>query len=115
MKEKHILILLGIYYLITAVWPLVHIESFEKITGKKRNHWLVYTVAGLLFISSLVYLYSGFSTGPIPAETIILSVGNALALTLIDIIFVFRHKIARIYLLDASVEMLFIILLVEFL
>jgi hypothetical protein len=111
MKGQHILILQGIYYLITAIWPIVHIESFEKISGKKRNHWLVYTVALLLFVSSLVFLYSGFKRDVIPVETIILSVGNALALTIIDIVFVLRNTIRKIYLLDASAEMLLIVLL----
>jgi len=111
MKGQHILIFQGLYYLITALWPIAHITSFEIVTGKKRNHWLVYTVASLLLVSSLVYLYSGFKNAPTPVETIILSVGNALALTCIDLIFVFNHKIRKIYLLDASLELLIIILL----
>ncbi len=112
MKGQHILIFQGLYYFITALWPLLHIDSFEVVTGKKRNHWLVYTVASLLLVSSLVYLYSGFKNASTPVETIILSVGNALALTCIDLVFVFKHKIRKIYLLDASLELLIIILLI---
>lgn len=111
MKGQHILIFQGVYYFITAIWPLLHIQSFEAVTGKKRNHWLVYTAASLLLVSSIVYLYSGLKNAPVPVETIILSAGNALALTVIDIVFVFLHKIRKIYLLDASVEILLIILL----
>lgn len=111
MKGQHALIFQGIYYFFTALWPVVHIDSFEKLTGKKRNHWLVYTVALLLIVSSVVFLFSGLKSGPVPVETIILSVGNALALTVIDIVFVLKNTIRKIYLLDASVEMLIIILL----
>jgi hypothetical protein len=111
MKRQHILIFMGIYYLVSALWPLIHISSFEAVTGRKRNHWLVYTVASLLLVSSVVYLYTGLKSTALPIETMILFVGNALALTIIDIVFVFLHKIRKIYLLDASVEMLLIILL----
>lgn len=111
MKGQHILIFQGVYYFVTALWPLIHINSFEEVTGKKRNHWLVYTVGSLLLVSSVVFLYSGVKNAPVPVETIILSVGNALALTVIDIVFVFLHKIRKIYLLDASMEILLIILL----
>lgn len=111
MKGQHILIFMGIYYLLTALWPLIHINSFEAVTGKKRNHWLVYTVASLLLVSSIVYVYTGFKSTHFPVEIIILSVGNALVLTIIDIVFVFLRKIRKIYLLDASMEILLIILL----
>lgn len=31
----------GCYYLITLIWPLVHIKSFMAVTGYKRDVWLV--------------------------------------------------------------------------
>jgi hypothetical protein len=35
------------YYLATGLWPLVHLPSFEAVTGPKTDDWLVHMV-GLL-------------------------------------------------------------------
>lgn len=40
----------GIYFLATGIWSLVHIASFQKVTGPKTDLWLVKTV-GLLVIA----------------------------------------------------------------
>ena len=31
----------GIFWLTTGLWPIVHLVSFEAVTGRKRDHWLV--------------------------------------------------------------------------
>jgi hypothetical protein len=38
----------GIYTLVTAIWPIVDIESFMMVTGYKTDVWLVKTVGALL-------------------------------------------------------------------
>src|SRR4051812_49609509 len=47
----------GLYYLVTGVWPLVSIETFQMVTGPKTDHlvtgretdhWLVMTVGVLV-------------------------------------------------------------------
>src|SRR5262245_43838835 len=47
----------GVYYLATGVWPLVSIETFPRVTGRKTAHlvpgretdrWLVMTVGVLV-------------------------------------------------------------------
>ena len=48
----------GGYYAITGVWPLVHMRSFEAVTGPKQDHWLVHTVAGLLVVNGKIQLAS---------------------------------------------------------
>lgn len=35
------------YLLATGLWPLVHRDSFEAVTGPKTDFWLVRTVGGL--------------------------------------------------------------------
>jgi hypothetical protein len=37
----------GVYYVATGLWPIVNIRTFEAVSGKKREHWLVKTI-GLL-------------------------------------------------------------------
>lgn len=36
------------YIFLTALWPLVHLESFMAVTGYKTDVWLVKTVGALL-------------------------------------------------------------------
>ncbi|MGZ3790022.1 MAG: hypothetical protein ACXVLQ_15910 [Bacteriovorax sp.] len=109
MNTHKVLFFQGLYYFLTAFWPIFHIYSFEKVSGPKTDHWLVYTVALLLIASSLVFLYSGLGDAPVPIESIILSVSNCLALVLIEVIFVTRGKIWKIYLMDALVEIIILI------
>src|SRR2546423_15218730 len=30
----------GVYYAVFGAWPLVHLKSFETVTGPKREEWL---------------------------------------------------------------------------
>lgn len=41
----------GAYYIVTGMWPLLHIDSFQVVTGPKDNLWLVKTV-GLFLIEN---------------------------------------------------------------
>jgi hypothetical protein len=41
------------YLLATGVWPLLHRGSFEFVTGKKQDFWLVRTVGGLAIATGL--------------------------------------------------------------
>ena len=34
-----ILLIQGVYYALTGIWPVVHIGSFMKVTGPKRDLW----------------------------------------------------------------------------
>lgn len=38
----------GIYYVASGLWPLLHMRSFEAVTGPKRDKWLVNTVGALI-------------------------------------------------------------------
>jgi hypothetical protein len=43
----------GVYYVATGIWPLLDIESFERITGPKADRWLVKTVGALVTADAL--------------------------------------------------------------
>ena len=45
----------GVYYVVSGAWPLVYIDSFQKVTGRNTDLWLVHTV-GLLVLIELVYV-----------------------------------------------------------
>jgi hypothetical protein len=108
----------GFYFLATGVWPLVSIETFQQVTGPKTDHlvtgresdhWLVMTV-GVLVTSIGVTLLATWWRNTSPIEVAILAMTSAAALLAIDVIYVWRGVIAPIYLADAAVEGVLIVL-----
>lgn len=73
------------------------------ITGAKKDKWLVKT-AGLLIASSGIILIVFAGT----KAALYLAILNALSLAAIDVFYVYRKVIAKIYLLDAVVEVGFV-------
>jgi energy-converting hydrogenase Eha subunit E len=93
----------GSYYLITGLWAIVHIESFQKITGPKIDLWLVKTVGLLLAVIGTGLLLAAYRQQLDPA-LILIAIGSAAALLIIELVYVAKRTISRIYLLDAAVE-----------
>jgi hypothetical protein len=98
----------GLYYLLTGLWPLVHLSSFEAVTGPKTDDWLVQTVGVLIAVVALALLTAA-ARRRAPAEVIVLALGSAVALTGVDVVFVAQGVIPPIYLLDAALEVLLIL------
>jgi len=47
----------GVYFLLTGIWPLLSMRTFEAVTGPKVDRWLVKTVGVLVaVIGSKIYL-----------------------------------------------------------
>jgi len=107
----------GLYYFVTGLWPLIHVESFQWVTGPKTDHltagpaateadhWLLMTVGALITVISLVLLVAAYRRQT-AGEVAVLAAGSAVALTAIDVIYVARGTIAPIYLLDAAAEVM---------
>src|SRR5690606_42098076 len=55
---KFLLRLQGGYFVLTGIWPLVHIPSFLQVTGDKAELWLVETVGCLMIAIGLALLTS---------------------------------------------------------
>ena len=98
----------AVYYLVTGLWPLIHIRSFVKVTGPKTDLWLVKTVGVLITVIGAV-LGLGGVRGTARQEMMVLAIGSAAALTGIDVYYVTRRRIAPIYLLDAAGEIVLIV------
>lgn len=97
------------YVFLTAVWPLVHIESFMAITGYKTDVWLVKTVGALLIpVALTLYSYCFVVTDRRPA--ILLGGLTAAAFICIDFYYALTDVIADIYLADGLVEVLFLLI-----
>ncbi len=94
----------GLFNALTGAWPLVHMPSFEAVSGPKVDRWLVRTVGGLLVVNGLTQLSAG-TTEAATALSRRLGLGTALTLAVIDIRYASTRRIRRIYLLDAVVEL----------
>jgi hypothetical protein len=99
------------YYLLTGLWPIFHLDSFEAITGPKVDDWLVRMV-GLLAAAIGGTLAIAVARGRSRAlELVALAVASALAFTLIDLWYGLSGRISPIYLVDAALELGLILLL----
>jgi hypothetical protein len=93
----------GAYFLLTGLWPLFGINSFQAVTGAKTDLWLVYTVGCLVTVIGAAVLMAAVSGRTTP-EVITLAIASAVALAGIDMVFVVRGVISWVYLLDTVAE-----------
>jgi hypothetical protein len=98
----------GVANLIGGLWPLLHLHSFEAVFGPKTDRWLVKTVSGLLIVNGLTQLGTTSSLASI-AQARRLGVGTAAVLAGIDLTYVPMGRISKMYLIDATVEISWII------
>lgn len=105
------------YYLLTGLWPIISVESFQQVTGRKTDHlvtgrdadhWLLNSVSALIVANAVVFLAAAWR-GRISIDVRNLAVATAVALTSIDVIYVYRRAIFPIYLADAFVEIVLIL------
>ncbi|HEX6573149.1 MAG TPA: hypothetical protein VF055_14085 [Steroidobacteraceae bacterium] len=105
---RSVLVVQGWVYVVTGLWPVVHIASFEWVTGEKFDDFLVHTVGLLLFVIGAGLLRALRAPRP-PAEIVLVASGSALVLALIDVVYVANGRLWPIYLLDAVAELLFLL------
>lgn len=89
----------GVYYLLTGLWPLLSMRTFEWVTGPKTDRWLVRMVGLLAAVIGASLLARRGSSDRI------LPVGSALAFASVDTTYSLRGAISRIYLADALLEL----------
>jgi hypothetical protein len=97
----------GIYFLVSGIWPIISMGTFLKVTGPKTDLWLVKTVGIILALIGLVLIVAQLQA-EISNSIIILAIGSALSLALVEMIYVAKRVISPIYLADAVVELIFI-------
>ena len=94
----------AVFYIVTGIWPIVSIRSFEAITGPKVDRWLVKTVGILVaIIESALALAS--RRRAFPPEVVLVAAASAGALATIDTVYVAKRRISPVYLLDAVAEL----------
>jgi hypothetical protein len=105
---RMVLFIQGVYYVITGVWPLVSIETFEAVTGPKTDDWLVQTVGVLAAVIGATLLVGTLRRVP-SREALTLSVLSILGFMAVDVVFVLQGIIGPIYLADAVIQAVFLI------
>ena len=93
----------GGFNVLSGLWPLVHMKSFEAVFGPKTDKWLVRTVAGLLVSNGVAQLAAKDTAGSL-AQAKRIGLGTAATLGAIDVSYAPRGRISRMYLLDALAE-----------
>ena len=99
----------GVYYLLTGLWPQVSIRSFMAVTGPKTDVWLVHTVGWLVLVIGVALCVAAYRRQQ-SAEVLIVGIGSAVALAVVDVYFVLENQISAVYLLDAALEVALIFL-----
>ena len=97
----------GIYFLVFGIWPLLSMSSFLRVTGPKTDLWLVRT-AGLILAVIGASLIIAQVYSQVNGATVLLAIGSALSLAVIEFVYVSKKIIPPIYLGDAIIELLLV-------
>ncbi len=98
----------GFYYVLTGVWPLLGLRSFQRVTGPKTDVWLVQTVGMLVLIIGAT-LMSAAVRGRVSEPIRRLGVGSALGLLLMELLYGFNGTISSIYVADAALQAIIVV------
>lgn len=98
-----VLIAQGSYWLLTGVWPVLHLHSFLYLTGAKTDLWLVRVVGLLMAVIGGVLLAAGLH-GNLSPEIVGLAVAASAALLVADVWFVIDGSLAPVSLVDATLQ-----------
>ena len=91
------------YYLLTGIWPVLDMDSFEAVTGPKVDDWLV-TMVGLLVTTIGITLAIAVRARRWTPEIRALAILSALSFIAIDLTYALSGRISPIYLADAVAE-----------
>ena len=104
MSRSSVLKVQGLYYILTGLWPVIHMPTFEWVTGPKVDDWLVKMV-GLLALVIGATLFIASRRNSSAPEILTLAIGAALAFTSVDTWYALSGRISPIYLADAVTEL----------
>lgn len=102
----------GIYYILTGIWPLLDVESFMAVTGPKMDIWLVRAVGVVVLAAGSGFLLASLlRAGNRPL--ILIAAASSLGLAAIDIRYVISGVISTVYLVDAVLQLLLLLVWVK--
>ncbi len=101
--RRQVLVAHGVYYVATGLAPFVSRSLFERVTGPKREWWLVQTT-GVLVTAVGGGVLHAVRRGRETPEIVGTAAGCAAGLAAIDLVQVVRGRISPVYLVDAVIE-----------
>lgn len=104
VNDRHVASVQAAFYVGTGIWPLLHRRSFERVTGPKTDFWLAQTVGLTVTAIGVGLAHAVSRRRGVPPELRTVAAASAAGLALVDIIFVGRGRISKIYLADAAAE-----------
>ena len=102
MNFRRVALAQGLFYIATGLWPIASIASFEAVTGRKRERWLVKAMGGLIAAVGAALVVGSRERGSRAVRA--LGIGSAAALGAADVVYATKRRISRVYLADAAVE-----------
>lgn len=108
LLRRYTLWVQALYTLTTAVWPMVHLQSFMWVTGYKVDQWLVITVALLLAAIGVCLLLEARAKQP-SFPVAVLGLLAAAAMAFIDFYYALHDVIRNIYMADGVIEIALVI------
>ncbi len=108
-SARGIALVQGWYFLLSGAWPLVHMSSFLWFTGPKTDLWLVRLAGALTVVLGVVLLRQRHEPVPQRSSAALTGGATALAFMLIDVVHVSQGIIGPVYLIDAAIELLFLL------
>jgi hypothetical protein len=103
--ERRVALVQATFYITTGLWPVLHRRSFERVTGPKADFWLAQTVGVTVAAIGLGLAQSHSRKSPVPRELQSVAIASAAGLALVDLYFVAKRRISKIYLADAAAEL----------
>ena len=94
----------GAYFIATGLAPLLSRTAFERLTGRKRDWWLVQSVGMCVTAigSGLAYAAARDRVTPEVRATAVIACAGLAA---VDVAHSIRGRISRVYLVDAALEL----------
>jgi hypothetical protein len=92
------------YFVLTGVWPLLHIRSFMAVTGPKRDIWLVKTLGALVTAIGVILLRSSL-TRAARRESELVALATSASLGGCDVYYALKRDVSPVYLLDGAIDL----------
>ena len=97
----------GVYFLVAGLWPILSMNTFLKVTGPKTDLWLVKTVGIILAVIGAVLVFAQVNA-EVNSSIVVLAIGSALSLAIVEFVYVAKRVISPVYLGDAFLELILI-------
>ncbi|HSR99015.1 MAG TPA: FAD-dependent oxidoreductase [Kofleriaceae bacterium] len=91
----------GAYYVATGLWPVLHLRSFEAVTGRKKHGWFIRALGGAIAAVGVALLTNELAARRRAPR---LGLGAAVALGVAGLFVTATRRGSRAYVADAVVE-----------